>query len=70
VQYSNYVNVCYTVGNKCDDPDRRAVVEADGRRLAETMHIPFFETSAKNNIHVEEVSVRIVSLHGVHLHPL
>ncbi|VDN25832.1 unnamed protein product [Gongylonema pulchrum] len=32
------------VGNKADDPERRVVLEADARRFAETMRIPFFET--------------------------
>uniref|UniRef100_A0A9J2PTP4 Ras-related protein Rab-35 n=1 Tax=Ascaris lumbricoides TaxID=6252 RepID=A0A9J2PTP4_ASCLU len=43
------------VGNKADDPERRVVLEADARRFADTMHIPFFETSAKENVNVEEV---------------
>lgn len=47
--------ICFEVGNKCDDPDRRAVPTADGRRLAETMNIRFYETSAKENVNVEEV---------------
>uniref|UniRef100_A0A0R3RJ33 Ras-related protein Rab-11A n=1 Tax=Elaeophora elaphi TaxID=1147741 RepID=A0A0R3RJ33_9BILA len=44
------------VGNKADDPERRVVLEVDARRFAETMKIPFFETSAKENINVEEVT--------------
>ncbi|VDN23979.1 unnamed protein product [Gongylonema pulchrum] len=43
------------VGNKADDPERRVVLEADARRFAETMRIPFFETSAKENFNVEEM---------------
>ncbi|KAK6101395.1 Uncharacterized protein BM_BM6601 [Brugia malayi] len=43
------------VGNKADDPERRVVLEVDARRFAETMKIPFFETSAKENINVEEM---------------
>lgn len=31
------------------------VLEADARRFADTMKIPFFETSAKENFNVEEV---------------
>lgn len=45
----------FAVGNKADDPERRVVLEADARRFADTMHIPFFETSAKENVNVEEV---------------
>ncbi|KAK0418433.1 hypothetical protein QR680_013553 [Steinernema hermaphroditum] len=43
------------VGNKADDPDRRVVTEADARRFADSMRIPFFETSAKENMNVEEM---------------
>uniref|UniRef100_A0A1I7XAR8 Ras-related protein Rab-35 n=1 Tax=Heterorhabditis bacteriophora TaxID=37862 RepID=A0A1I7XAR8_HETBA len=43
------------VGNKCEDPSRRVVVESDARQFADTMNIRFFETSAKENKNVEEV---------------
>ncbi|VDD86617.1 unnamed protein product [Enterobius vermicularis] len=43
------------VGNKADDPDRRVVLEVDAKKFAETMGIQFFETSAKENINVEEM---------------
>ncbi len=45
-----------SVGNKADDPDRRVVVEADARRFADQMGIRFFETSAKENLNIEEVN--------------
>ncbi|VDM62983.1 unnamed protein product [Angiostrongylus costaricensis] len=45
------------VGNKNEDPQRRVVLESDARQFADTMHIRFFETSAKENTNVEEVSV-------------
>lgn len=48
------------VGNKIDDPDRRVVVESDARRFAETMKIHYFETSAKENLNVEEVCVIVL----------
>ncbi|VDP19659.1 unnamed protein product [Heligmosomoides polygyrus] len=32
------------------------VLENDARQFADTMHIKFFETSAKENSNVEEVS--------------
>lgn len=48
--------ILISVGNKADDPERRVVLEVDARRFAETMKIPFFETSAKENINVEEVT--------------
>lgn len=43
------------MGNKCDDPDLRVVQEADARRFAENMKINYCETSAKENINVDEV---------------
>ena len=44
------------VGNKCDmDESKRAVPFSKGQALADELGIPFFETSAKNNINVTEV---------------
>ncbi|CAJ0598364.1 unnamed protein product [Cylicocyclus nassatus] len=43
------------VGNKNEDPTRRIVLESDARQFADTMHIKFFETSAKENTNVEEM---------------
>ncbi|KAK6011719.1 Ras family protein, partial [Ostertagia ostertagi] len=48
------------VGNKNEDPARRIVLESDARQFADTMHIKFFETSAKENTNVEEVCVIII----------
>ncbi|XP_015915552.1 ras-related protein Rab-35 [Parasteatoda tepidariorum] len=43
------------VGNKNDDPERKIVVTEDAQRFAEQMNIKLFETSAKENINVEEM---------------
>uniref|UniRef100_A0A914HBN9 Ras-related protein Rab-35 n=1 Tax=Globodera rostochiensis TaxID=31243 RepID=A0A914HBN9_GLORO len=43
------------VGNKVDEPGRRAVPEAEARRFAESMRINYFETSAKENLNVEQM---------------
>ncbi|CAM9168762.1 unnamed protein product [Lampetra fluviatilis] len=43
------------VGNKADDPSRRVVESSDARRFSEQMGIQLFETSAKDNINVEEM---------------
>ena len=43
------------VGNKNDDPDRKVVLTADAQTFAQQMGIQLFETSAKENINVEEV---------------
>ena len=44
------------MGNKNDDPDRKVVLTADAQTFAQQMGIQLFETSAKENINVEEVS--------------
>ena len=45
----------FVVGNKNDDPERKVVLTEDAQRFAEQMKIKLFETSAKENINVEEV---------------
>lgn len=45
-----------TVGNKDDDPSRKVVNPHDARAFASQMGIDLFETSAKENKNVEEVS--------------
>ena len=45
----------FTVGNKNDAPDRKVVLTEDAQRFADQMGIKLFETSAKDNINVEEV---------------
>lgn len=47
----------FTVGNKNDDPDRKIVLTEDAQRFADQMNINLFETSAKENINVEEVII-------------
>eukprot|EP00891_Asterochloris_glomerata_P001044 jgi/Astpho2/1044/Aster-00862 len=43
------------IGNKCDmDEHKRVVPYSKGQALADEYRIQFFETSAKNNIRVEE----------------
>ena len=51
------------VGNKNDDPDHKVVVSEDAKQFADQMGIELFETSAKENVNVEEVSY--VELDGV-----
>ena len=43
------------VGNKCDKSDERVVSYDEGKKLAESLSIPFLETSAKEKINIEEV---------------
>ncbi|KRY21369.1 Ras-related protein Rab-35 [Trichinella patagoniensis] len=43
------------VGNKCDERERRVVLEHDAYRFAEQTNVKYFETSAKENVNVEEM---------------
>ncbi len=45
-----------SVGNKNDDPASKVVETNDAQKFAEQMGIRLFETSAKDNINVEDVS--------------
>lgn len=42
------------VGNKCDMESERQVTFEEGKSLADTFGIKFFETSAKSDINVTE----------------
>lgn len=45
----------FSVGNKNDDPARKQVDTQDAVRFGESMGVRVFETSAKENINVEEM---------------
>lgn len=46
------------MGNKNDDPNSKVVETTDAQKFAEQMGINLFETSAKENVNVEEVTLR------------
>ena len=48
------------VGNKCDLEKERTVTVAEGQELAKSFSIPFFETSAKARINIEECFYELV----------
>lgn len=48
------------MGNKNDSPDKKVVLTEDAQRFADQMNIQLFETSAKDNINVEDVSCIIL----------
>ena len=50
------------VGSKCDLDSDREVPTAEGKALAEKFDVPFFETSAKTRVHVDEVFFELVRL--------
>ena len=58
IQYTCLFGYYDSVGNKDDAPERKQVDPADARRFADQMGIQLFETSAKENKNVEEVSLR------------
>lgn len=47
------------VGNKNDAPNQKVVLTEDAQRFANQMGIKLFETSAKDNTNVEEVSMEL-----------
>lgn len=51
----------FSVGNKNDDPARKRVESQDAVRFGETVGVRVFETSAKENVNVEEVSSSLSS---------
>jgi len=50
------------VGNKNDCPDKKVVETDDSKRFAQQMGIEMFETSAKDNINIEEVFSHVTKL--------
>lgn len=50
------------VGNKNDSPDKKVVELAEAQKYADQVGIDLFETSAKDNINVEEVFHAITKL--------
>lgn len=53
------------VGNKNDDPQSKVVLTEDAQQFANQMGIDLFETSAKENINVEEVYCAFLGLFPV-----
>ena len=45
------------VGNKNDSPEKKVVQTDDAQKFAEQIGIQLYETSAKENVNVEEVCV-------------
>lgn len=50
------------VGNKNDDPNHKVVLTEDAQRFADQMGIQLYETSAKENINVEEMFMAITRM--------
>jgi small GTP-binding protein len=54
-EFGNKKTCKILVGNKCDMEHNRKIATEDGQALAEELKLNFFETSAKENLNVEEV---------------
>lgn len=48
------------VGNKVDLADERAVRKEEGEKLASFYNVPFFETSAKEDVNVDNAFGKII----------
>ena len=46
---------CVLVGNKCDDSENRVIAYEDALKVASQIGMQYLETSAKDNINVEEL---------------
>eukprot|EP01105_Mastigella_eilhardi_P006432 TRINITY_DN1800_c0_g1_i1.p2 TRINITY_DN1800_c0_g1~~TRINITY_DN1800_c0_g1_i1.p2 ORF type:complete len:170 (-),score=47.73 TRINITY_DN1800_c0_g1_i1:37-546(-) len=49
------------VGNKCDLPEKRAVEFGTAKKFAETLGVPFVETSAKDSTNVVQAFTQMVT---------
>lgn len=49
------------IGNKCDCDTKKAVSTEEGKELADSLGIPFMETSAKTSSNVEQSFFRMAS---------
>ncbi|XP_053202801.1 ras-related protein Rab-35-like [Panonychus citri] len=59
----NCEDVCrILVGNKNDDPNLKLVLTQDAQRFADQMGIELYETSAKENVNVEEMFMAITRM--------
>ena len=61
-QYSSNETQCILIGNKCDMECERAVEYSTGKLFADSLNIPFIETSAKENLNVEESFVLLTAV--------
>ena len=61
-KHTNKQTPCILVGNKCDLESDRAVDVSTAKVFADSLNIPFIETSAKENINVEKAFVLMATI--------
>ena len=59
IEHSNSEVEKTILGNKCDMEDQRQISKERGEAIAKENGIPFLETSAKQNINVEEAFLQM-----------
>ncbi|GFQ83827.1 ras-related protein Rab-8A [Trichonephila clavata] len=50
------------VGNKCDSSNLRVVESDQGRKVAESCDVPFFECSCKDNVNIDEIFLTVARM--------
>ncbi|PRD29343.1 UNVERIFIED_CONTAM: ypt2 [Trichonephila clavipes] len=50
------------VGNKCDSSNLRVVEPDQGRKVAESCDVPFFECSCKDNVNIDEIFLTVARM--------
>ncbi|CAL1292039.1 unnamed protein product [Larinioides sclopetarius] len=50
------------VGNKCDSSNLRVVDQDQGRKIAESCDVPFFECSCKEGINIDEIFMTVARM--------
>ncbi|XP_054713992.1 ras-related protein Rab-8A-like [Uloborus diversus] len=50
------------VGNKCDNSSLRVVEQEQGRKVAESCDVPFFECSCKEDVNIDEIFMTVARM--------
>ncbi|GIY26669.1 ras-related protein Rab-8A [Caerostris extrusa] len=50
------------VGNKCDSTNLRVVDQDQGRKVAESCDVPFFECSCKEDVNIDEIFLTVARM--------